>query len=117
MIISAIRSLGQRRTWLPGSALVVALAVPVAVLVGPAAHADGIDGQFLNALQSHGINFATPQAAILAAHQVCDELDTGRAKADVANDVATSSNLDGYHAGYFVGLSISAYCPRHHGTA
>jgi len=25
-----------------------------------------------------------------------------------------SSNLDGYHAGYFVGASIAAFCPRHH---
>ncbi|BDB40831.1 MULTISPECIES: DUF732 domain-containing protein [Mycobacterium] len=116
MTINRMRTRSARRTWLPGTALVAALVVPMAVAAAPTAHADGIDGQFLNALQSHGINFATPQAAILAAHQVCDELDNGRAKADVANEVAGSSNLDGYHAGYFVGLSISAYCPRHHAS-
>ena len=37
-------------------------------------------------------------------------------KGDVANDVASSSNLDGYHAGFFVGLSIAAFCPRHHAS-
>jgi hypothetical protein len=31
--------------------------------------------------------------------------------------VVTSSNLDGYRAGYFVGASIAAFCPRHHGAA
>ena len=32
-------------------------------------------------------------------------------KGDVANDVASSSNLDGYHASFFVGLSIAAFLP------
>lgn len=96
--------------------LVAVLFAVAAVAGGPLAHADAIDGQFINAIQAHGINFASPQAAILAGHQVCDELDQGRQKADVASDVASGGNLDGYHAGYFVGVSISAYCPRHHAT-
>lgn len=99
------------RVLVPAAALTL-----VTATVLPTAHADGVDNQFLNALQSHGINFGTPQAAMLAAHKVCDELDAGRLKADVANEVAGSSNLDGYHSGYFVGVSIAAYCPRHHQT-
>lgn len=83
-------------------------------VAAPAAQADGVDDAFLNAVKSKGINFATPQAAIIAAHQVCNELDLGRQKSDVVNDVTNSSNLDGYRAGYFVGVSIAAYCPRHH---
>jgi hypothetical protein len=86
------------------------------VVAAPTAHADGVDDQFLNAVKSKDINFASPQAAILAGHQVCNELDQGKQKGDVANDVASSSNLDGYHAGFFVGLSIAAFCPRHHAT-
>src|ERR1700710_3308075 len=82
----------------------------------PSAHADDIDDQFLNAVKSKDINFASPQAAILAGHQVCNELDQGKQKGDVANDVASTSNLDGYHAGFFVGLSIAAFCPRHHAS-
>lgn len=97
--------------------LVLATLLPLAAVAGaPLAQADGVDNQFLNALQAHAINFGSPQAAILAAHRVCDELDAGRQKADVANEVTGSSNLDGYHAGYFVGVSIAAYCPRHHTT-
>lgn len=83
----------------------------------PTAQADGVDDAFLNAVKGKGINFSSPQAAILAGHQVCDELDQGRHKADVANDLAKGGNLDGYHAGYFVGLSVAAYCPRHHHTS
>lgn len=97
--------------------LVAALFSCAVLAAAPAAHADGIDGQFLNALQSKGINFATPQAAIMAGHQVCDELDQGRQKGDIATSLGNGGVLDGYHAGFFVGLSIAAYCPRHHGAA
>src|SRR6476469_5742638 len=77
-------------------------------VAAPTARADGVDDQFLTAVKSKDINFASPQAAILAGHQVCNDLDQGKPKGDVANDVASSSNLDGYHAGCFVGLSIAA---------
>ena len=93
------------------------LAVAMLCFVGSAtatAKADEVDNAFLNAIQAKGINFATPEAAIVAGHEVCDELDLGRQKPDVANEVMSSSNLDGYRAGYFVGASIAAYCPRHH---
>jgi hypothetical protein len=101
--------------------LLAGLVVSVAVLslVGvcaPTAHADAVDGNFVNALNSRGITFASPQAAIVAAHEVCDELDSGRASTDVANDVMQQSSLDGYHAGFFVGVSIAAFCPRHAGS-
>lgn len=104
------------RTPAIGAGLVVGLLGLMTALPAPAAFADAVDSQFLNALQAHNINFGSPNAAILAAHQVCNELDGGRQKADVANDITSSSNLDGYHAGYFVGVSIAAYCPRHHSS-
>ena len=82
-------------------------------LAAPTAHADAVDDTFLSALKAKGINFASSQAAIIAGHEVCDELDLGRQPSDVANDVTKNSNLDGYHAGFFVGVSIAAFCPRH----
>lgn len=102
------------RSLVPAALLTLAMASVFSK--APVAQADAVDSQFLNALQSHGINFGSPQTAIQAAHRVCDELDAGRLKSDVANEVETSSNLDGYHAGYFVGVSVAAYCPRHHST-
>jgi hypothetical protein len=95
-------------------ALTGALLFGLAPAAAPTAHADAVDDAFLNAVRSKGINFASPQAAIVAGHEVCDELDLGRQKSDVATDVTNSSNLDGYHAGFFVGVSVAAYCPRHH---
>jgi hypothetical protein len=95
-------------------ALVVTL-LNFAALAAPAAHADAVDDGFLASLKAKGINFASPQAAIVAGHEVCDELDLGRQPSDVATDVTKNSNLDGYHAGFFVGASIGAYCPRHAG--
>ena len=93
-------------------ALVVAL-LSLAGVAAPTAHADAVDDNFLAALKAKGINFASAQAAVIAGHEVCDELDLGRQPSDVATDVTKNSNLDGYHAGFFVGASISAYCPRH----
>src|ERR1700755_3212544 len=96
---------------------VVAVAVlSLVATTAPAAHAEAVDGNFVNALNSRGITFATPKASIGAAHQVGDELDSGRASSDVANDVMQQSSLDGYHAGFFVGVSIAAFCPRHAGA-
>lgn len=97
---------------------IVVLAVALLGLLtvcSPTAGADSVDNNFLNALKSKGVTFASSQAAVQAGHQVCDELDQGRASQDVANDVMQLSSLDGYHAGFFVGVSVAAFCPRHAG--
>jgi hypothetical protein len=111
-----IHSPGVMRSLLPGLVLAVAL-LSLAGPATPTAHADAVDDAFLNAVKAKGINFASSEAAIVAAHEVCDELDLGRQKSDVVNEVMSSSNLDGYRAGYFVGASIAAFCPRHHSSS
>lgn len=85
----------------------------VAAEACPAACADAVDNAFVAAVKNKGIQFASPQAAIIAGHEVCDELDLGKQKSDIANEVMTNSNLDGYRAGYFIGASVAAYCPRY----
>jgi hypothetical protein len=107
-----VRKPGTVRSPLAGLVLLLALLGLVAP-AAPTAHADAVDDTFLSALKSKGINFASPQAALLAGHEVCDELDQGRQPSDVASDVQKNSNLDGYHTGFFVGVSIAAFCPRH----
>jgi len=103
----------------PLQALLAGLVLAVAVLgvmgiAAPAAHADAADGSnFVGAISAKGITFASGQAAVVAGHEVCDELDQGRQASDVASDLMKESNLDGYHAGFFVGVSIAAFCPRH----
>ena len=112
MTTSQVRSPRPVRSLLAGLVLVVAM-LSLAEMATPTAHADAIDNAFLLAVKAKGINFASPQGAIIAGHEVCDELDLGRQPSDVANDVTKNSNLDGYHAGFFVGVSIAAFCPRH----
>lgn len=102
--------------------LVAAGVVPAAGLLGvlgatPAAQATGSDDAFLAALTAKGINYESPDAAIHSAHLVCQELDSGAPPQQVANDVMNNSHLDGYHAGYFVGVSIRAYCPKYQAQA
>jgi Protein of unknown function (DUF732) len=109
-----VRSPSLLRSLVVGLVLAVA-PLSVVGVAAPTAHADYAVGSsnFLGALSSKGITFGSRQAAIAAGHEVCDELDQGGQASDVANTVMTQSALDGYHAGFFVGLSIAAFCPRH----
>jgi hypothetical protein len=112
MTTTRVHSPNPVRSLLAVTFLVAVLCSGVGV-AAPPAHADAVDNNFLAALSAKGINFASGQNAIVAGHQVCDELDQGRQASDVANDIMNQTNLDGYHAGFFVGVSIAAFCPRH----
>jgi hypothetical protein len=96
----------------------------VALLAASTAHADtpaDADAEFLAALSSQGITYASPEVIIAAGHAVCTELDRGETPSKVAHDVMnnkdvlTGSNLAAHHAGFFVGASIAAYCPKYEG--
>jgi Protein of unknown function (DUF732) len=108
-----VRSPSPLRSLLAGLVLAVAL-LGVVGAAAPTAHADAAvdSSNFLSALTSRGITFTARQAAIAAGHEVCDELDQGKQPSDVANNVMTQTDLDGYHAGFFVGVSIATFCPR-----
>jgi hypothetical protein len=110
MTTSHVRSLGTVRPLLAGLAVVALLGL--VGVAAPTARADAVDDKFLAALKAKGINFASPQDAIIAGHEVCDELDIGRQSSEVAAEVMKNSNLSSYHAGYFVGVSVAAFCPR-----
>ena len=103
------------RSLLGGLAVAVTMLSVVGAVAVPSAHADAVDTNFLVALKAKGINFASAQSAIIAGHEVCDELDLGRQPSDVASDVMKNNDLDDYHAGFFVGVSIAAFCPRYSG--
>ena len=108
-----VRSSSPLRSLLAGLVLAGAL-LGVVAETAPTARADAdTSSSFLSALTSRGITFGSRQAAIAAGREVCDELDQGKQASDVANTVMTQSNLDAYHAGFFVGASIAAMCPRH----
>lgn len=96
---------------------VVAVAgLPGVLATSATAHATSADDTFLAALKAKGINYESPDAAVNSGHTVCHELDMGQTPEQVANNVLSSSSLDSYHAGYFVGVSIKAYCPKYAGA-
>ncbi len=108
-----VRPSSPLRSMLAGLVLGLALVCVVAATT-PAARADADSGSnFLGALSAKGISYSSSAAVIAAGHEVCAELDQGKQTSDVANDVMTRSNLDSYHAGFFIGASIGAMCPRH----
>jgi Protein of unknown function (DUF732) len=78
----------------------------------PTARAEPNDDKFIPALQSQGITYQSPEAAIAAGHLVCTKLEQGETETQVAQDVIDTTDLDPYHAGYFVGASVGAYCPQ-----
>ncbi len=87
--------------------------VLLAVLIAPLATADDIDDKFLAALRSQGIAYDAAASAIAAGHAVCSEIDGGKTPTQVAQEIQTNTNLDGFHSGYFVGAAIGSYCPQH----
>jgi Protein of unknown function (DUF732) len=107
--------------------MVIRFLVMAAALLAPlttvsTAHADTNDNKFLALLKSEGItDHLSATHAIQAAHEVCQQLDSGKAPSDVANDVLNSSEMPAYHCGYFVGAAIKVYCPQYtpeeHGNA
>ena len=115
MTWSGSRSMGRALAsrGVPASALAATL-MTVALLgtAVPTVRADPNDDKFLPALQSQGITYQSPDAAIAAGHHVCEKLDQGETETQVAQDVIDNTDLDPYHAGYFVGASVGAYCPQ-----
>ena len=112
MTTSQVRSPRPVGYLLAGLVLVVAM-LSLAEVATPTAHADAIDNAFLLAIKAKGINFGSPQGAVIAGHEVCDQLDLGMQKSDIASEVMNNSQMDGYHAGFFVGAAVAAYCPRY----
>ena len=96
--------------------LVLALGV---AFVGPlatvsTARADSTDEDFVAKLQSQGISDnVSSDHEIDAGHFVCVKLDNGTSPGEVMKDVGRSSGLSDDVAGFFIGASIDAYCPRH----
>lgn len=111
--IPKAHSFSPLRSILAGLALAAA-AFGVVGQLTPTAYADADNsGNFLGALTARGITFTSGPAAVAAAREVCSELDQGKQASDVANDAMAQTKLDAYHAGFFVGASIAAVCPRH----
>jgi Protein of unknown function (DUF732) len=79
------------------------------------ASADPTDDAFLGALSKYGIAMNDGNAAISMAHSVCAGFDRNQNSNFVAMRVMKEANLTLRQSGFFVGASISAYCPQYKG--
>ena len=102
-----------RRRIIALAAMMVVGAVGAAAALAPRADADSTDVAFLAALDSKPITYPDAGYAIRAAWTICDQLDTGISAPVLVSTLAQVSYLNVGEAGYFVGASIAAYCPRH----
>jgi hypothetical protein len=85
-----------------------------AALVSAApASADQIDGAFVAALAKGGIPMPDPNTAIAMAHTVCAGFDANQSTSVLAVRLMKDNNLTPKQAGYFIGLSVIAYCPQY----
>ncbi len=71
------------------------------------------DGDFIAAITERGFTFPDIETAIGAAGYVCDTLDEGRTQYQTAVMVAAVTGFDITNSVFFVGESVTAYCPEH----
>src|ERR1700719_3055987 len=103
---------GGRATWSAGCAVALSAA---AMLCAAPASADRLDDAFVAALAKNGITMPDRDNAIGMAHTVCTGFDKGEASSALAMRLVRDTDLSPKQAGYFIGVSVAAYCPQYKG--
>jgi len=95
---------------------VTAVLLSVTALLCPApASADPTDAAFVAALAKEGIVFPDHTTAIAIAHTVCAGFDKSDKSSVPVMKLIKDTDLSLKQSSYFVGASISAYCPQYIG--
>jgi hypothetical protein len=102
-----------RGKWSAGCA--VALSATALLWAAPPAAADHMDDAFIAALAKNGIAMPDRGNAIASAHSVCAGFDKGEASTALAMGLVRDTDLSPKQAGYFIGVSVAAYCPQYKG--
>ena len=92
----------------PMSAAMLFCAVP--------ASAEPIDDAFVAALAKNEISMSDRNTAVSMAHSVCAGFDKREASTALAMGIVKDTDLSPKQAGYFVGVSVAAYCPQYKGN-
>jgi hypothetical protein len=103
---------GGKSKW---STVCAVLLSAAALLSAAPASADPTDDAFVAALAKDGITMSGPNTAIAMAHTVCAELDNNQNTSVLAMSLMKDTDLSLKQSGYFVGASMSAYCPQYIG--
>jgi hypothetical protein len=86
-----------------------------ALLSAAPASADPTDDAFVAALAKEGIVITDRNTTIAMAHAVCAGLDRTDKSSVLAMKLMKDTDLSLKQSSYFVGVSISAYCPQYIG--
>jgi hypothetical protein len=86
-----------------------------ALLSAAPASADPADDAFVAALAKDGIVINDRNTAIAIAHTMCAGLDKNEKSHVLALRLVKDTDLSLKQSGYFVGVSVSAYCPQYIG--
>ena len=97
------------------SASCAAVLSGAALLCAAPAAADPMDDAFVGALAKNGIAFPDRGNEIAMGHSVCAGFDRGEASTGLAMRLVKDTDLSPKQAGYFVGVSVSAYCAQYPG--
>ncbi|AFC43546.1 MULTISPECIES: DUF732 domain-containing protein [Mycobacterium] len=83
------------------------------LLCAPPAWADQTDDAFLATLERHAVVVTDANTSIAMGHAVCAGLDKGQTPIFVDLSLVKDTNLSAHEAGYFIGASVTSYCPQH----
>jgi hypothetical protein len=86
-----------------------------ALLSAAPALADPTDDAFVSALANGGIAISDRNTAVAMAHTVCAGLDKTNKTSVLAMKLMKDTDLSLKQSSYFIGASISAYCPQYIG--
>jgi Protein of unknown function (DUF732) len=86
-----------------------------ALLSAAPASADPTDSAFVAALAKEGIVVTDHNTAIAIAHTMCAGFDRNDKSSVLAMKLMKDTDLSLKQSSYFIGVSISAYCPQYIG--
>lgn len=95
------------------TAALIAGAATAALMGAGTANADVYDVAFVTVLEKRGITATSDASLIRLGHAACVSIAKGLSPVTVAKQLYAGSELSQSEAGYFVGASISAYCPQY----
>lgn len=87
----------------------------VALICAAPASADATDDAVVAALAKQGIVISDRDTTIATAHTVCAGFDKHYKSSVLALKLVRDTDLSLKQSGYFIGVSVSAYCPQYAG--
>ena len=99
---------------LAGTALVAGtFGLAAVATAGTAGALSSADNQFLADIESEGIGYDSPTAAIADAHDVCSQLDDGASVGGLGREILQNSDLSAHQAAVIIVSAVENYCPEH----